>query len=294
MWRALYPVAGRSTTGLSTASPWPSGQDRCRPSAVREDDVMTLHRDLGEVAEARWTRCTTTGVRSGTCGRLAVPLDLRATPGTRVVDGVRAGQEVGDEHRRRDLDRSGAPRRRRPGGSARTPVAAPPGGPGLARPRRRRRPSPRCRGRTRGCPWTRPTSLVTVGGDGTLLHALHALVAAGRDVPVFGVHRGTTGFLLNAWRGDDEDLHARIAASSPERITPLSLVDDGSGRRARVRAARLQRGRAAPHVGAERPAAPAGRRGGAAAAARRGRAHRRDGRRARPPTTARPAAPWCR
>ena len=69
--------------------------------------------------------------------------------------------------------------------------------------------------------------LVTVGGDGTLLHALHALVAAGRDVPVFGVHRGTTGFLLNGWRGDDEDLVERIAASSQERIAPLSMVTTG-------------------------------------------------------------------
>lgn len=69
--------------------------------------------------------------------------------------------------------------------------------------------------------------LVTVGGDGTLLHALHALVAAGRDVPVFGVHRGTTGFLLNPWRGDDEDLLPRIARALPEPIAPLQLVTTG-------------------------------------------------------------------
>ena len=43
--------------------------------------------------------------------------------------------------------------------------------------------------------------LVTVGGDGTLLHALHLIAAADREVPVFGLHRGTTGFLLNAWPG---------------------------------------------------------------------------------------------
>lgn len=66
--------------------------------------------------------------------------------------------------------------------------------------------------------------LVTVGGDGTLLHALHALVAANRQVPVFGLHRGTTGFLLNAWRGADDDLPARIASAHAERISPLSLV----------------------------------------------------------------------
>ena len=70
--------------------------------------------------------------------------------------------------------------------------------------------------------------LVTVGGDGTLLHALHALVAAGRDVPVFGVHRGTTGFLLNVWDEDDgDDLVARIASALPETVVPLRLVTTG-------------------------------------------------------------------
>jgi NAD+ kinase len=70
--------------------------------------------------------------------------------------------------------------------------------------------------------------LVTVGGDGTLLHALHALVAAGRDVPVFGLHRGTTGFLLNGWQGAGQDLGERIAAASAERIVPLSTVATGA------------------------------------------------------------------
>ena len=69
-------------------------------------------------------------------------------------------------------------------------------------------------------------ALVTVGGDGTLLQALHELVAAGRDLPVFGVHLGTTGFLLNAWQ-EDEDLAARVAAALPERVVPLSLTATG-------------------------------------------------------------------
>jgi NAD+ kinase len=83
---------------------------------------------------------------------------------------------------------------------------------------------------SRVCEWVpldEADVLVTVGGDGTLLHALHSLVAAGRDLPVFGLHRGTTGFLLNAWRGSDEDLAARVAGSCAERITPLCLVTTG-------------------------------------------------------------------
>ena len=69
-------------------------------------------------------------------------------------------------------------------------------------------------------------ALVTVGGDGTLLHALHLLAAAGRSVPVFGLHRGTTGFLLNGWYSD-EPLEARVATALGERVVPLSLVATG-------------------------------------------------------------------
>ncbi len=74
--------------------------------------------------------------------------------------------------------------------------------------------------------------LVTVGGDGTLLHALHLLAAAGRQVPVFGLHRGTTGFLLNAWQGD-EDLEGRLRAALPERAVPLRLTATGPDGRVR-------------------------------------------------------------
>jgi NAD+ kinase len=69
--------------------------------------------------------------------------------------------------------------------------------------------------------------LVTVGGDGTLLHALHHLVAVDRSVPVFGLHRGTTGFLINAWQGPDDDLAQRVATSLGERIVPLRLTGVG-------------------------------------------------------------------
>jgi NAD+ kinase len=71
-------------------------------------------------------------------------------------------------------------------------------------------------------------ALVTVGGDGTLLHALHLLASAGRGVPVFGLHRGTTGFLLNGWSSDD-DLETRVATALPERVVPLSLTATGPG-----------------------------------------------------------------
>ena len=69
-------------------------------------------------------------------------------------------------------------------------------------------------------------AVVTVGGDGTLLHALHLLASAGRQVPVFGLHRGTTGFLLNAWRRE-EDLETRLQAARAECVVPLLLTATG-------------------------------------------------------------------
>ena len=69
--------------------------------------------------------------------------------------------------------------------------------------------------------------LVTVGGDGTLLHALHRLASAGLQVPVFGLHRGTTGFLLNAWRRQ-EDLETRLRTARPECVVPLRLTATGA------------------------------------------------------------------
>lgn len=82
-------------------------------------------------------------------------------------------------------------------------------------------------------PLDRADALVTVGGDGTLLQALHLLAQAERDVPVFGLHRGTTGFLLNAWHSD-EVLEARLATAMPERVVPLSLSATGPDGRVRA------------------------------------------------------------
>ena len=79
----------------------------------------------------------------------------------------------------------------------------------------------------RWVPLEEADALVTVGGDGTLLHALHLLASAGLEVPVFGLHRGTTGFLLNGWQGD-EDLERRVADALPERVVPLSLTATGA------------------------------------------------------------------
>jgi len=58
--------------------------------------------------------------------------------------------------------------------------------------------------------------IVALGGDGFMLGQ-----AADLDVPVYGMNRGTVGFLMNAF--DPEDLPARIAAAREEVIHPLVL-----------------------------------------------------------------------
>jgi NAD+ kinase len=53
-----------------------------------------------------------------------------------------------------------------------------------------------------------------------MLEALHTYMALGR--PIFGMHRGTVGFLMNAYKSDD-DLPARIAKSDQVTLHPLRM-----------------------------------------------------------------------
>jgi NAD+ kinase len=64
-------------------------------------------------------------------------------------------------------------------------------------------------------------TLVALGGDGFMLHTLHEMLESARDVPVFGMNRGTVGFLMNEWRLDR--LAERIAGAKPVRIAPLTM-----------------------------------------------------------------------
>ena len=55
-------------------------------------------------------------------------------------------------------------------------------------------------------------TLVALGGDGFLLHTLHRMLEGDcPHVPVFGMNRGTVGFLMTEWRIDR--LPERIAAA---------------------------------------------------------------------------------
>src|SRR5687768_18254612 len=64
--------------------------------------------------------------------------------------------------------------------------------------------------------------LVALGGDGFMLQTLHEMLAGGRSRPVFGMNRGTVGFLMNEWRLDQ--LAERIGAAKAIRVAPLKMV----------------------------------------------------------------------
>ena len=64
-------------------------------------------------------------------------------------------------------------------------------------------------------------TLVALGGDGFMLHTLHAMLDQGRARPVFGMNRGTVGFLMNDWRIDC--LSERIAGAKAIRVAPLEM-----------------------------------------------------------------------
>lgn len=61
--------------------------------------------------------------------------------------------------------------------------------------------------------------VLVLGGDGTMLEALHKTVHLG--IPVYGMNRGSVGFLLNTWR--PEGLMDRLACAEGVAIWPLRM-----------------------------------------------------------------------
>lgn len=62
--------------------------------------------------------------------------------------------------------------------------------------------------------------IVALGGDGTLLEALHRHHALGK--PFYGMNRGSVGFLLNPYRA--EHLAERLAGTQSVTLHPLRMV----------------------------------------------------------------------
>jgi NAD+ kinase len=67
--------------------------------------------------------------------------------------------------------------------------------------------------------------IVALGGDGLMLQTLHKFMEAGK--PIYGMNRGTVGFMMNEYREDA--LRERLAAAEESVIHPLAMraVDAG-------------------------------------------------------------------
>jgi NAD+ kinase len=61
--------------------------------------------------------------------------------------------------------------------------------------------------------------IVALGGDGLMLQTLHKFMASGK--PIYGMNRGTVGFLMNEYREDG--LKERLAAAEETVIHPLAM-----------------------------------------------------------------------
>ncbi|MFT3941688.1 MULTISPECIES: NAD kinase [Rhodopseudomonas] len=61
--------------------------------------------------------------------------------------------------------------------------------------------------------------VVALGGDGLMLQTLHQQMRSGK--PIYGMHRGTVGFLMNEY--STVDLRARLAAARETVIHPLLM-----------------------------------------------------------------------
>src|SRR5437868_2276440 len=62
--------------------------------------------------------------------------------------------------------------------------------------------------------------VVALGGDGFMLQTLNAFTGQGK--PIYGMNRGTVGFLMNEYHQDD--LPLRLAAAERAVIYPLKMT----------------------------------------------------------------------
>jgi NAD+ kinase len=68
-------------------------------------------------------------------------------------------------------------------------------------------------------PATAADVIVALGGDGLMLQTLHRFMNTGK--PIYGMHRGTVGFLMNEY--SPEDLPQRLAKAQITVIHPLLM-----------------------------------------------------------------------
>jgi NAD+ kinase len=66
--------------------------------------------------------------------------------------------------------------------------------------------------------------IVALGGDGAMLETQHRFLGANR--PVYGMNRGSVGFLMNEYR--EETLPERLAAAQAAQLHPLRMRADAA------------------------------------------------------------------
>lgn len=75
--------------------------------------------------------------------------------------------------------------------------------------------------------------IVALGGDGLMLQTLHRFLGSGK--PIYGMNRGSIGFLMNEFREDG--LIERIRVAERSVVHPLIMrVEDGAGQMTEARA----------------------------------------------------------
>jgi NAD+ kinase len=61
--------------------------------------------------------------------------------------------------------------------------------------------------------------IVALGGDGFVLETLHGYME--RGIPIYGMNRGSVGFLMNVY--EEDDLLERLAKCEPSKLHPLRM-----------------------------------------------------------------------
>jgi NAD+ kinase len=69
------------------------------------------------------------------------------------------------------------------------------------------------------CPFDKANVVVALGGDGFMLETIHRVLD--RNTPVYGMNRGSVGFLMNHF--DEDDLPGRLARAQAAVLYPLRM-----------------------------------------------------------------------
>jgi NAD+ kinase len=69
------------------------------------------------------------------------------------------------------------------------------------------------------CPLHQAKVVVALGGDGFMLETIHQVLTL--NVPVYGMNRGSVGFLMNTY--SEEDLPGRLSRAQAAELHPLRM-----------------------------------------------------------------------